>query len=118
MAASLSGVSTHVLDTARGKPVGDVAVRLEREEAPERWKLVGSGRTDQNGRCALLPAESERLAAGNYRLSFDTKSYFAAHEIAGLYPLVQVLFVVRDGEGHFHIPLLLSPNGYTTYRGS
>ena len=58
------------------------------------------------------------MPAGNYRLSFDTKRYFAAQKIDGLYPLVQVHVTVRAGEEHFHIPLLLSPNGYTTYRGS
>jgi 5-hydroxyisourate hydrolase len=114
----MSTLSTHVLDTSRGKPAGDMPVRLEREEAPEKWKLVGSGRTDQNGRCGQLLTEGEKLAAGNYRLSFDTKSYFATQKIEGLYPLVQVLFAVPDGDAHFHIPLLLSPNGYTTYRGN
>jgi len=114
----MSGISTHVLDTAQGKPAGDVPVRLEREETPERWEQVGSGRTDQSGRCAQLLGEGEKLSAGNYRLSFDTKRYFAAQKIEGLYPLVQVVFFVSAGEEHFHIPLLLSPNGYTTYRGS
>jgi 5-hydroxyisourate hydrolase len=114
----MSTISTHVLDMSRGKPAGDVPVRLEREELPDRWKLVGSGRTDQNGRCGQLLADGENLAAGNYRLSFDTKSYFAAQKIEGLYPLVQVQFAVGDGDAHFHMPLLLSPNGYTTYRGS
>jgi 5-hydroxyisourate hydrolase len=114
----MSGISTHVLDTARGKPAAEVPVRLEREEAPEKWKLVGEGRTDTNGRCAQLLAGGATLAAGNYRLVFDTKSYFVAQKIEGLYPLVQVHFTVRAGDEHFHIPLLLSPNGYTTYRGS
>jgi 5-hydroxyisourate hydrolase len=114
----MSAITTHVLDTSRGKPAEDVPVRLELEEVPERWKLVGSARTDQNGRCGQLLGEGEKLAAGNYRLSFDTKSYFAAQGIEGLYPLVQVQFAVRDSDAHFHIPLLLSPNGYTTYRGS
>ena len=82
----MSAISTHVLDTARGKPASDVPVRLEREEAPERWKQVGAGRTDQSGRCAQLLGEGENLAAGNYRLSFDTKRYFAAQKIDGLYP--------------------------------
>jgi len=114
----MSTISTHVLDTARGKPAADVPVRLEREEAPDRWKPAGGGRTDANGRCAQLLAEGEKLTAGNYRLVFDTKTYFTAQKIEGLYPLVQVTFSVRDGDGHFHIPLLLSPNSYTTYRGS
>ena len=114
----MSTISTHVLDTARGKPAGDVPVRLEREEGPERWKLVGAGRTDPNGRCGPLLGAGEKLSAGNYRLVFDTKAYFAAQKIEGLYPLVQVQFAVAEDESHYHIPLLLSPNGYTTYRGS
>ncbi len=114
----MSAITTHVLDTGRGKPAGDVPVRLEREEAPERWKLIGTGRTDQNGRCGELLGDGEKLAEGNYRLRFDTGSYFAAQKIAGLYPQVQVQFAVAEGETHFHLPLLLSPNGYTTYRGS
>ena len=111
-------MSTHVLDTARGKPAAGVPVRLEWQETPERWRLVASARTDQDGRCAQLLPEGESLRAGNYRLSFDTERYFAAQEIAGLYPLVQIVFSVRKGETRFHIPLLLSPFGYTTYRGS
>jgi len=114
----MSGVSTHVLDTARGKPAADVPLRLECEESAGHWRLVGEGRTDQNGRCVQLLNGGENLSAGNYRLSFDTKSYFAAQKIEGLYPLVQVHFGVVTGEEHYHVPLLLSPNGYTTYRGS
>jgi 5-hydroxyisourate hydrolase len=73
--------------------------------------------TDQDGRCAqLLPGDE--LPPGVYRLSFDTASYFDAHQLAGLYPSVSVTFQVRDGESQFHIPLLLTANGYTTYRGS
>jgi 5-hydroxyisourate hydrolase len=111
-------ISTHVLDTARGKPAGGVPVRLDWEEAPERWKLLGSATTDQDGRCGQLLPKDESLRAGKYRLSFDTEHYFAAQKIAGLYPLVQIVFSVREGEVHFHIPLLLGPFGYTTYRGS
>lgn len=114
----MSGISTHVLDTSRGRPAGGVLVRLDREEAPGRWQQVGSGRTDQNGRCGDLLAGGEKLVAGSYRLTFDTQSYFAAQKVQGLYPAVQVIFLVRDGDAHFHIPLLLSANGYTTYRGS
>jgi 5-hydroxyisourate hydrolase len=114
----MSGISTHVLDTARGKPASDVPVRLEWQEAPDRWRLLASARTDQDGRCGQLLPEGESLRAGNYRLSFDTEHYFASQKIAGLYPLLQIIFAVREGEAHFHIPLLLGPFGYTTYRGS
>jgi 5-hydroxyisourate hydrolase len=114
----MSRISTHVLDTARGKPAPGVPVRLEFEVASGKWSLLGSAKTDQDGRCAQLLPENTTLAEGVYRLSFDTASYFAACGVDGLYPAVEILFRIRNGESHFHIPLLLSPNGYTTYRGS
>ncbi len=114
----MSGISTHVLDTARGVPARDVPVRLERQESPDSWRLLASASTDQDGRCSQLLPDGPNLPAGHYRLSFDTERYFAAQEIRGLYPSVQITFTVRAGEAHFHIPLLLSPCGYTTYRGS
>jgi 5-hydroxyisourate hydrolase len=111
-------ISTHVLDTVHGKPATDVPVRLEKQNAPGDWRVLASARTDQDGRCPQLLPEGEDLSAGVYRLIFDTGSYFAQQKTDALYPLVEVAFQVRDGESHFHIPLLLSPNGYTTYRGS
>jgi 5-hydroxyisourate hydrolase len=114
----MNRISTHVLDTAQGKPARDVPVRLERQESPGEWSLVASSRTDGDGRCPQLLPENETLRAGTYRLAFDTASYYLAHKIQGLYPVVEITFQVRDGESHFHIPLLLSPHGYTTYRGS
>jgi 5-hydroxyisourate hydrolase len=114
----MSRISTHVLDTAKGKPAAGVPVRLERQESSGRWLPLALGRTDQDGRCGQLLAESATLLEGVYRLTFDTASYFEACGVDGLYPAVEVLFRVRKSESHFHIPLLLSPNGYTTYRGS
>lgn len=114
----MSRISTHVLDTSCGKPAASVPVRLERQEAPGKWGLLGSELTDQDGRCGELLPDQKALVAGLYRLTFDTATYFAAQKIHALYPLVEITFQVRDGESHFHIPLLLSPNGYTTYRGS
>src|SRR5262249_33350718 len=111
-------ISTHVLDVARGKPANDMPVRLERGEKSGQWRTIGSARTDQSGRWAQLVADDDILAPGIYKLSFDTESYYADHGFVGLYPVVQVTFHVRDGEAHYHIPLLLSPNSYTTYRGS
>jgi len=110
-------ISTHVLDIALGTPAKDVPVRFERQDG-NAWRLLASTRTDQDGRCAQLVPESEALLPGTYRLSFDTSAYFNAHEVQGLYPTVEIAFQVRDGNQSFHIPLLLSPNGYTTYRGS
>jgi len=111
-------ISTHVLDTARGKPASGIPVRLQRESGGGNWQLIGSGQTNEDGRCAQLLPEPAALSAGTYRLVFDTAKYFALNKIDGLYPLVEIAFSVRDGESHFHVPLLLSPNGYTTYRGS
>ena len=118
MAFEMSRISTHVLDTAQGKPAKDVPVRLERREASGKWVAVASACTDQDGRCVQLLSEGAILRPGLYRLTFDTATYFAAEKFDALYPVVEIAFRVRDGESHFHIPLLLSPNGYTTYRGS
>ena len=110
-------ISTHVLDLSRGTPACGVPVRLECQDADGNWCLVQSVLSDADGRCSqLLP--SDDLPAGLYRLAFDTASYFGALEIQGLYPVVQISFYVREGESRFHLPLLLSANGYTTYRGS
>jgi 5-hydroxyisourate hydrolase len=114
----MNRISTHVLDTARGKPAKDLPVRLERREASGDWRPLASSRTDQDGRCSQLLLDEKLLPAGLYRLTFDTANYFAAENVDGLYPFVEIAFQVRDGESHIHIPLLLSPNGYTTYRGS
>ncbi len=111
-------ISTHVLDMVHGKPAKDVPVRLEKQNASGDWQLLTSACTDQDGRCPQLLPEEEDLSAGACRLIFDTGSYYALQKIEALYPVVEVTFQVRDGESHFHIPLLLSPNGYTTYRGS
>jgi 5-hydroxyisourate hydrolase len=110
-------ISTHILDLTRGRPATDVPVRLEELDSSGHWALLSSTRTDQDGRCPQLLASAE-LAPGVYRLRFDTASYFGALKIEALYPFVEVTFQVREGESHFHIPLLLSANGYTTYRGS
>jgi 5-hydroxyisourate hydrolase len=118
MAFSMKGISTHVLDTTQGKPAKNVMVRLERKEADGEWVELRSARTDQDGRCSELLPENEFLCAGLYRLLFDTGSYLSAQKIEAFYPVVEINFQVRTGETHFHIPLLLSPNGYTTYRGS
>ena len=110
-------ISTHVLDVNRGRPANGVPVHLERREAPGHWLPLQSAHTDQDGRCIqMLP--SDELPPGVYRLVFDTASYFDRLKIASLYPVVEVTFRVGEGESHFHIPLLLSANGYTTYRGS
>ncbi len=110
-------ISTHILDLVQGKPAADVPVRLEKQNSAGNWRLLTSTRTDEQGRCQQLLPDGEDLSSGIYRMTFDTASYFAAQKIDALYPVVEVTFQVREGDSHFHIPLLLSPNGYTTYRG-
>jgi len=112
-------ISTHILDMVAGKPAGDVPVRLEKQQnSSGAWRLLTSAHTDQDGRCPQLLPEGEDLQAGVYRLIFETESYYSRQKIDALFPAVEVMFQVREGESHFHIPLLLSPNSYTTYRGS
>jgi 5-hydroxyisourate hydrolase len=108
----MSAITTHVLDTARGRPAAGVAVALERGGT-----VLARGVTDADGRLRdLLP--DGPLEPGRYRLVFDTEGYFAAEGTEAFYPEVAVVFRVREGGEHFHVPLLLSPFGYSTYRGS
>jgi 5-hydroxyisourate hydrolase len=111
----MTRISTHVLDIATGKPRRRVRAR----SATAVWRLVGTSlRLDVDGRCKELLPEPLSLSGGVYRLAFDTAAYYASQHVSGLYPKVEITFEVRTGESHFHIPLLLSPNGFTTYRGS
>ncbi len=110
-------ITTHVLDVARGKPAAAVPVTLEHRDASGAWVEIGRGATDADGRMKTLTAAGP-LATGRYRITFDTGAYFAATGVDGFYPTASVVFVVGDANGHFHVPLLLSPFGYSTYRGS
>ena len=105
-------ITTHVLDTATGRPAAGVPVRLERQ-AEQGWQLVGHGRTDDDGRLRTLMPEGP-APHGTYRISFDTEAYLGT---TAFFPEVQIVFVVSD-DRHHHVPLLLSPFGYATYRGS
>ena len=107
-----SHVTTHVLDAARGRPAAGVAVRLERADGA----IVATGRTDADGRCACLGPE--RLDPATYRLRFDTGAYFDEQQQETFYPEVTIEFRLADVEQHYHVPLLLSPFAYSTYRGS
>jgi 5-hydroxyisourate hydrolase len=112
------GISTHVLNTAIGRPAAGVQVALESQDG-EGWRLLQHAATDSDGRCKQMLAEADALEDGIYRLRFETGAYFAGLGVRGLYPFVEISFEVRSGEGeHYHIPLLLTANGYTTYRGS
>lgn len=110
----MSEVSTHVLDTARGKPAAGVAVRLERQGAAGTWQEFGTDVTAIDGRARGFPAP----LAGIYRLTFDTSGYFDDLGDTTFFPVVVVCFRVSATRQRYHVPLLLSPWGYTTYRGS
>jgi 5-hydroxyisourate hydrolase len=110
-------ITTHVLDTSLGRPAEGVPVLLEREAA-QSWEPIGRGETDEDGRLRSLIADGVAVPPGTYRLVFDTRRYFARTGAVGFYPSVIVMFEVRAGAGHYHVPLLLSPFGYSTYRGS
>jgi len=113
----LSAITTHVLDVSRGLPAAGVPVTLRLKDG-DGWLELGSGTTDDDGRLrTLLPAD-QPLGAGTYLLRFDTGAYFAKDAVAGFYPEVTVAFTIREPGGHYHVPLLLSPYGYSTYRGS
>ena len=113
----MSRITTHVLDTARGRPAAGVRVRLERLSG-SGVELLGQGSTDDDGRLRDLVVGGATLAEGSYRLVFDTATYFAAHDVVAFYPQVAIDFDVSDASQHYHVPLLLSPFGYSTYRGS
>ena len=107
-----SPITTHVLDTSAGRPVAGMEVSLEIKEG-KGWVLLGRGITDADGRLSNLLLPDHALAAGTYRLTFATGA--AAR---GFFPEVTIAFTVDDPGRHYHVPLLLSPFGYTTYRGS
>ena len=109
----MSRITTHILDTVLGKPAAGVMVRLERQEGGE-WVTVSSGVTDQEGRCRDLCDEA---TAGRYRLAFQTGAYFISAGRRSIYPEIAIIFACGE-EPHYHLPLLLSENSYTTYRGS
>jgi 5-hydroxyisourate hydrolase len=114
----MSPITTHVLDTSRGLPAAGVRVALDRQAGPETWTELASGMTNADGRLVDLVAETASLTSGIYRLRFAAAAYFHSLGVPCFFPEVQILFQLVDSRGPLHIPLLLSPYGYTTYRGS
>ncbi|HVF67339.1 MAG TPA: hydroxyisourate hydrolase [Pyrinomonadaceae bacterium] len=114
----MSAITTHVLDTSRGRPAAGVPVALEARGPDGAWAELGRGFTDADGRLKELLSPEQKLSKGTYRLTFDTAVYFAAQGAKGFYAEVSISFVVAEAGAHYHVPLLLSPYGYTTYRGS
>jgi 5-hydroxyisourate hydrolase len=113
----MSAITTHVLDMSRGRPATGVRVALEQLDAEEQWKPIARGATDTDGRLRTLMPEGTAALPGTYRLVFDTATYFKALGTTAFYPEVIVTFLVT-AEEHYHVPLLLSPFGYSTYRGT
>lgn len=114
----MSGITTHVLDVSVGKPAAGINVKLERENAGGEWEQVGSQETDADGRARELVEGGQQLIEGVHRLTFDVENYFKGRNVEGFYAEVTIAFIVGDPSQHYHVPLLLSPFGYSTYRGS
>jgi len=114
----MSAISTHVLDTSRGCPAAGIGVTLEQGDGRGTWRAIGEGETDRDGRLRTLMKEGASLVAGSYRLTFDTRRYFELHGMPVFYPSITVTFETAEDAERYHVPLLISPFGYTTYRGS
>jgi 5-hydroxyisourate hydrolase len=113
----MSGISTHILDLPIGRPAAGVAVRLEREENGV-WVQLSESVTGADGRVQnALPADT-RLIAGRYRLGFETGTYYRGQGISCFHPWIAVTFDVIDDKQNYHVPLLITPYSYSTYRGS
>jgi len=114
----MSAITTHILDTSMGRPASGVEVVLEVQRGREDWLRIGRGETDADGRLRTLMPPGAPPDPGIYRLVFHTRPYFQRSGANAFYPEVVVVFEVASGESHYHVPLLLSRFGYSTYRGS
>lgn len=113
----MSAITTHILDTSRGKPAAGVPVYLDFQDQGD-WQRIGSGATDADGRVKTLVPDGHALARGLYRLEFRVSDYFDTLGTKSFYPYVKIVFSLDDPASHYHVPLLLNPFGYSTYRGS
>jgi len=111
-------ISTHVLNLVTGLPARNIPVLLEARGALNTWRTVGEGYTNDEGRIDDLLPQGVRIQAGTYRLTFDVAAYFRSQSTVSFYPEIAIAFGIRDATQHHHIPLLIGPFGYTTYRGS
>ncbi|KXJ22403.1 5-hydroxyisourate hydrolase isoform X2 [Exaiptasia diaphana] len=115
-----SPLTTHVLDTSAGSPARQLPVKVFYENIPasNTWTLVAIGATNGDGRVPNLLTQ-EKFKPGHYKIMFDTETYFKSLDIKEyFYPYVEIIFIIKDSSQHYHVPLLLSPFGYSTYRGS
>lgn len=116
--STVTTISTHVLDVSRGAPAENITITLERIEGQGVATLIAGGITNADGRVASLAPDNGTLYGGSYRLRFDVAAYFAAQQRETFYKEICIDFKVADTPQHYHVPLLLSPFGYSTYRGS
>ncbi len=114
----MSNITTHVLNIAAGRPAVGISIKLEAQDDSGEWRVIGTGTTDEDGRSGDLLSAEAGISAGNYRLRFDTAGFFDRERIESFYPEVVVTFTVKEAAQHYHVPVLLSPFGYSTYRGS
>ena len=112
----MSQLTTHILDTTKGKPADDVDVILY-QFSNGQWEKIAGGATNADGRIPDLLKKATKMELGTYKLRFETQSYFARQSVQTFYPFVEIVFEVKT-EGHYHVPLILNPFGYSTYRGS
>jgi len=112
----MSQLTTHILDTTKGKPAQGVTIILYQQENNE-WKQIAQGTTNNDGRIPDLLNKDALLAFGAYKMKFETSTYFGLQSIQTFYPYVEIVFSITTNE-HYHVPLLLNPYGYSTYRGS
>ena len=112
----MSQITTHILDTTRGRPADNVTIVLFQQQA-DNWRQVSLGTTNDDGRLPDLVQTNAVLDPGIYKLKFETKAYFDKLGVQSFYPYVEITFAISGAE-HYHVPLLLNPFGYSTYRGS
>lgn len=110
-------LSSHILDINIGKPASGVKITLSRQEAPDRWVPVEERTTDENGRVKDFLEEKPTGNTGVYKLTYHVAPYFESQGQDSFYPFIEVVFQIKDG-AHYHVPITLSPYGYSTYRGS
>ena len=112
----MSQLTTHILDTAIGKPANNIVIRLQKQNE-DKWQTIAQGETNADGRIANLLPPERILSPGGYKMVFETAAYFSRQSVQGFYPKVEIQFGIYD-DAHYHVPLLISPYGYSTYRGS
>ncbi len=114
----MSAITTHVLDISIGVPACGILVTLDRQKSDGGWEQIGTQITDNDGRARDLIPGGEGVTKAIHRLTFEVGPYFSGREVDAFYSEVTIAFIVNDVSQHYHVPLLLSPFGYSTYRGS